>query len=461
MIPPDLLFGRACPKGLQLLHRAKDAGMNMVRMWGGGVIMPEEFFSLADELGIMFSQELPLANCWPETDAVFLANLDTTVQNIVKQLRNHPSIIEYTGGNEMPWNSLTKHAAWDLMQKIVRENDGRLIRATCPDLGAVHGPWDAYIDSSYRHYDGSHPMRYGEFGVQTPANLEVWYRTIPPKSQWPINGDEEPILAHKNVVQAVFTAGHWLLKPRIDGVFGPLDNLPDLLQAGQFLAAEQLRYAMDALRRQGKRVGGFTNWDFNEPWTNGAGSYLVDYDGRTLMNYDFIKQALVPVSLTLKYPAIVYNPSVGLDVEVWLASDAPRSAKDLKWQLLARDRHGKVFLRRQGTAAIEPWQAKQLEKLRLGPPKETLLGPIFVEMQLRDAQDHLLSERLHVFSSGAATKGTFGGLLVNRIPDSDDSLAQVTFQTRALPHPPVSRTELKATALPVRVEGDEESWTSP
>ncbi len=84
-----------------------------------------------------------------------------------------------------------------------------------------------------------------------------------------------------------------------------------------------MRYAYDELRRKGKRIGGITSWDFNEPWTNGAGSYLVDYDGRTVMKYDFVRQALSPVSLTLRYDSILYDPSVGLKAGLWLTSDAP------------------------------------------------------------------------------------------------------------------------------------------
>ena len=124
LIPPDLLFGRALPRGLQLLRQAKAAGMNTIRQWGGGVPLPHEFYDLADELGIMISFEFALANNSPPTDAVFLRNLETTSRSILKQVRNHPSIIEYSGGNEMPWNSLDKHPALLLLRKVVAE-EGR------------------------------------------------------------------------------------------------------------------------------------------------------------------------------------------------------------------------------------------------------------------------------------------------------------------------------------------------
>lgn len=421
LIPLDLLFGRMGPRTLNLLRRAKAAGMNTIRIWGGGVILHNDAYALADELGIMLSQEFPIANCSPETDPVFLANLEATSRNIVRQVRNHPSIIEFAGGNEMNWNSLSKDPALEIFKKVVEEEDGRLCRATCPDLGANHSPWDFSLDSSYRHYDGMETMRYGEFGTQSPANLEVWQRTIPPRSQWPIEGVDDPILIRKNVVRAVFSEDHWLLKKRIDKAFGPADNLADMIQAGQFLGAEGLRYAVDALRRKGRRIGGFTTWDFDEPWPNGAGSYLIDHDGRPLMNYDFVKQALSPVSLSLKYDSIFYNPAAGLKLEVWLASDAPQTVADLKWKLLARDRRGKVFAREQGSAAIEPLETKQLKTIQTALPGENVAGPIVVEMQLFDAHDKLVVERLHVFAA-TDVQAPLSGLLINRQQETDDQV---------------------------------------
>ena len=100
------------------------------------------------------------------------------------------------------------------------------------------------------------------------------------------------MLIRKNVVQAVFTEDHWVLKHILDGLFGPIKTLSTLLVAGQYLGAHGLRYAIDALRRRGRRIGGMTSWVLNEPWPNGGGPYLVDYDGRPLMNYGFMKTSL-------------------------------------------------------------------------------------------------------------------------------------------------------------------------
>lgn len=459
IIPPDLLFGRMNDRGPRLVQLAKNAGINTLRVWGGGVLLTEEMYDLADELGIMLSQEFPLANCSPETDPVFLGNLDKTVRNIVKQFRNHPCIIEWTGGNEMSWKQGDDHPALHLLQRVVAETDTRIFRATCPIQGSRHSPWNYDPKTHYAHYDneeltdnlgGARMMRYGEFGCHTPANLEIWQREIPPADQWPPDDLENPILIRKNVVQAVFTKEYWLLKSVTDSLFGRVDTLESLVEAGQFLGAEGLRYAIDALRRRGKRIGGFTTWDYNEPWPNGAGSFLVDYDGRPLMNYDFVRQALSPLGLSLKYDSILYDPAVGVDVELWLVSDAPGPVSGLNWDWTARDRRGRVIAQFNGrSVSIEPHEAVKLGRVKAKPSAETALGPMLIETRLSDAAGNALADRLHIFGAeGLPTP--FAGLLHNTVPDEDDGDVCSTMAR------PVRRTDLEVSAHWIRVDGDDE-----
>lgn len=66
-----------------------------------------------------------------------------------------------------------------------------------------------------------------------------------------------------------------------------------------------------------------------EPWPNGAGSFMVDYDGRPLMNYYFTKQALSLVSLSLKYDSLLFDPPFGVQAELFLVSDSPETVKNV------------------------------------------------------------------------------------------------------------------------------------
>lgn len=445
LVPPDLLFGRDGLYAPRLLYLAKAAGMNTLRLWGGGVILPRSFYDLADRLGIMLSQEFPLANTIPPYDPVFVSNLKVTITDIVKELRNHPSIIEWSGGNEMPWRQSSDNPSLQTMRAVCAANDDRIFRATDPIEGSRHSPWSFVPQVSYRIFNGvwqlpTDPtgpltmdvMRYGEFGSQTPTSLEVFEREIPPSSRWPLDDINDPVLIRKNVMQAAFSPLDWLYKPVIEGYFGPLAGPADLIKAGQYIGADSLRYFVDELRRKGRKIGGLTTWDYNEPWPNGAGSFLVDHDGEPLMNYYFVKEALAPVSLTLRYPSNLYDPSKAPAMGLWLTSDAPQVVADIHWKWTARDRTGKVLGRDTGVASIRPGEARKLRELILPLRPETALGPIVVELHAVDSRGHILTDRVQVFGSANSVSWPLYGLLHNSAPSPDDEAIKPARMIRVL-----------------------------
>ena len=335
----------------------------------------------------------------------------------------------------MWWYQGDDHAALHLLERIVAEEDNRLFRATCPIQGARHSPWHYDPETHYAHYDDEElldtgwrrgenkMMRYGEFGCHSIAHLEIWQREIPPADQWPAYDEDSPALIRKNVVQAVFTKEHWLMKTILESLFGTVETLEALVKAGQYLGAHGLRYAVDALRRRGKQIGGITTWVFNEPWPNGGGPYLVDYDGRPLMIYDFQKQALAPVSLSLKHESNLFDPEAGLDVELWLVSDAPELMSDLRWRWLLRNADGRELASDEGSASIKPIEAMCLDVIRSGALAQADAGLLFVELQLHDSNGELLTERLHIFGS-SASPAPLAGL----ISDTDASPARTALK---------------------------------
>lgn len=438
LIPPDLLFARAPDKVPNLFRHARDAGFTALRLWGGGVVFPEKVYSLADELGIMLSFEIPIANCDPPPNPDFLANLDITIPNIIRQVWNHPSIIEYTGGNEMGYGGAGDFTTIERIRALFAQEDpSRVFRDTDPAAGGVHSPWYFDIDPEnvprvlpmYPTWNGvtDQQMRWGEFGSQTPANLEVWHREIPPSAQWPIDV-ENPILIRKNVGYAVFTPQLWLNKPTIEALFGPSPDLAHLIRAGQWMGAESLRYAVDALRRRGAAMGGMMTWDFNEPWPNGAGSFQIDYDGRPLLNHAFMRQAAAPLALSLRYDTSLFEAGKPIKATLFITNDSGKPESDLRWSWKARDRRGGVIDRGEGVVSVADLEVKQLAEISVTPDAKVGFGPVLIEIQLRDADHQIVGERLHVFGL-AGVKAPLRGLLDNRGRDSDDDanlLAKVT-----------------------------------
>ena len=82
-------------------------GLNLIRVWGGGISERPEFYNAADEQGILIMQEFWMTGdnngrwagnySWPEDHSIFLA----CVRDTVVMLRNHPSLLFWVGGNEL------------------------------------------------------------------------------------------------------------------------------------------------------------------------------------------------------------------------------------------------------------------------------------------------------------------------------------------------------------------------
>lgn len=409
LLIPDLLAGRVGDRGCHFVEMARACHMTALREHGGQAIMPKSLYDSCDENGIIILMDFPMGNCIPENEPVFLKNLEFTIANIVRQLRNHPCIADWSGGNELNvyFNKDADRTALDLMHAVVkREDPTRVMRDTCPINGSRHAPWDYIPDRHYAYWNtnltdnfGKIPvMRYGEFGCQTPANLEEWLRDIPKASRWPLN-EQDPVLIRKNVFGAAFAQEYWLLPDVLTGVFGPLEDVEMTIWAGQYLAAEGIRYAMDAMRAMGKRLGGFSSWDYNEPWPNGAGSYVIDYDGNPVMAYYYVQQALAPLALQLKYDHINIEFFKESFAELRLVSDMPETVEGLTWSYVCRDRIGRVYAQDSGTVSIDPLEVKSLVTFKLNPPENMQYGPIFTELCLKDAAGNIVAERLYVFGT--------------------------------------------------------------
>ena len=449
--PTDMFFGRAHRPDnnriRRLLRLARDSGMNALRLWGGGVVFSDELYDLADQYGIMLSMEVPLSAYVPEPDPVFLKNLDATTRQIVKSLRNHPSIIEWSGGNEVPWGGQNaQQPALQVIRTAVQELDERNFIATCPVEGGFHSPYFYRPDNStpvapifyrwpqsYEHYNamktlalpgtgfvgGLDIQRYGEFGVPTPANLETWQREVSPQSAFPATDATDPALQVHRAAKAFLDDSIWLSRPVIVYLFGEPKNLEEMVKGGQFIGAEGLRYAYDAGRRMGPKMGVLFSWHYTEPWPNLAGNFMVDFNGKPLMNFDFLRSAFAPVTIGLRQDYLLYDPTKPIQVSVRVQNDSGVQQEHLQWSWKARDRRGKVFAENKGKITAAHQASAVAEDLNLTPPRETALGPIFIELALSDAGGRVLTERVHVLSSNW-TRAPLRGLLDATLADPDD-----------------------------------------
>jgi len=100
-IPVDSFSARATPDVLRrTLISAKEANMNLVRVWGGGIYQDDDFYDIADELGIMVWQEFMFACAMYGVHPTFLNSIAEEVKYQMRRLQSHSSIIVWSGNNE-------------------------------------------------------------------------------------------------------------------------------------------------------------------------------------------------------------------------------------------------------------------------------------------------------------------------------------------------------------------------
>ncbi len=109
-----------------LIRDVKEANMNMLRVWGGGIYENDLFYDLCDENGILVWQDFMFACAMYPGGKKFFDNVrDEAIQNIVR-LRKHPCIALWCGNNEIDegW----KNWGWQKQLGYTASDSARILK---------------------------------------------------------------------------------------------------------------------------------------------------------------------------------------------------------------------------------------------------------------------------------------------------------------------------------------------
>lgn len=84
-----------------LLCSAKEAGFNMIRVWGGGIYEHDYFYDLCDSLGIMVWQDFIFAGTPYPDSPDMLQSIREEARQQVSRIAKHPCVVLWCGNNEV------------------------------------------------------------------------------------------------------------------------------------------------------------------------------------------------------------------------------------------------------------------------------------------------------------------------------------------------------------------------
>lgn len=388
-VVPDLLYPAVEKQRYRrLIEMAKEANMNMLRVWGGGIVESEEFYRLCDEMGIMVWQDFPFAcGIYPE-DEGYLELVRREAEHIVKRLRNHPCIVLWCGNNE---NETLAHSVG--MEYRDHKIFYRVLPEVCswldptrpyhpgspsggeepnsPEEGDRHS-WEVWFGlRDYRRIDDMARFA-SEFGCQAPPCVESLEKFIPPDKLWPISEDW---LYHMMQAERMI---YW------SSEFGAPSSLEEFVRSAQLAQATILKHYIEHYRRLKFVNGGALIWDLVAPCPNISWS-LIDYYLRPKMAYYEVKRAFSEVIVSIK-------PETEEWFSLWISNDGLRPIRgELLVQL--RDFRGRVKLEERLEIEVPENRSMKVGEVNANPEDPTT-DFLYVRL-IRDGK--AISENRHFF----------------------------------------------------------------
>jgi beta-mannosidase len=368
-IPDDVFPARVTRERYAArLAQAEAAGINLLRVWGGGCYESDDFYTECDERGLLVWQDFLFAcAAYAEEDPLRSEVIAEARENVTR-LMPHPSLVLWNGGNENIWG----HADWgwqsrldgrtwgmgyysDVLPAVVAELDpGRPYLAGSPwSLSAdrhpndpAHGTmhiWDVWNHADYTGYRSHRPRFAAEFGWQGPPTWSTLRRAI---SDDPLTPESPGMLAHQKAVDGnqKLTGG---LVPHL-----PVpDDMEDWHWAMSLNQARAVRTGVEHFRALSPHCAGSVVWQLNDCWPVTSWA-MIDGDGRRKPVFYALRGAHADRLVTVQ-------PRDGGLVAAFV-NDTPQAWRDAV-VASRRTYDGKLLDTAELTADVPPWSAQTVE----------------------------------------------------------------------------------------------------
>lgn len=386
-IPMDMFPDRVTPARIrQLLQSARDANMNMLRVWGGGYYLPDDFYATADKLGLMIWQDFMFGGAIPPAGQAFRDNTRAAAVQQVRRLRDHPGIVLWCGNNEVEtgWESWGDRKAFKksitLAQRRQIERGMReLFDHTLRDVVAQYAPDVPYWPSTpgtdydgpvnvtdngdYHYWDvwsgralpataylGVTPRFMTEYGLQSAPVMATIDSFSDPSDR---TLDSRVMRAHQKFdrgKQYAESRGNQRLLKYVEREFGQPKDFASFVYLSQATQADGIRLAAEHLRASRPRSMGSLFWQLDDVWPGITWSSVDNYGRWKALQFQ-ARRFYAPLLI-----AALRDHGV---TRVTVVSDrtTPTAAR---WRVRVMDFSGKVLRDQTSDVTLPPLSAHQV-----------------------------------------------------------------------------------------------------
>ncbi|MEV3935606.1 glycoside hydrolase family 2 protein [Glycomyces sp. NPDC049804] len=295
---------------------ALEANMNLLRVWGGGIYENEDFYDLADELGLLVWQDFPFACAAYSEDERTRSEVEAEVRENVTRLSAHPSLVIWNGNNENTWGSVDWEWAhrvdgrgWgdayyrDLLPRILAELDptrpyspaspysfGDYRHPNDERYGTMH-IWDVWNREDYTKYAEYRPRFLSEFGFQAPP---AWSTLVSVVHDEPLGPFGEQMLVHQKA-----NLGNAKLERGWQGHLPDPGTIEDWHWTTQLNQAHAIRFGVEHCRSLTPHNTGTILWQLNDNWPVVSWA-AVDFNEHRKPMWHALRDAYAPRLATIQ-----------------------------------------------------------------------------------------------------------------------------------------------------------------
>lgn len=319
-VPLDALHSRDKSHLKEAVAMIADLNCNMIRCWGGNVYEDQDFFSLCDENGIMVWQDFVMACTMYPQNNDFTDKIRKEAVNIIVKLRNHPSLVLWSGNNEndqsLQWTfekpvdpkfdiisrKILPHVLWefDPIRSYLPSSpyySEEYFRHGANDslLPEVHlwGPRGYYKAPFYTNVNAHFVSEIGYHGCPNRSSLE---KMFDPEYVYPWNkngewNDEWQTKAVRSHPQSTATIQrNNLMVNQVRALFGECPkDLGQFIFASQTVQAEAMKYFIEFWRMDKFSRTGIIWWNLRDGWPI-ISDAVVDFYNSKKLAYYYIRQ---------------------------------------------------------------------------------------------------------------------------------------------------------------------------